>query len=437
EPVSGDGPPPVPRPIPSWDDEEDGGGLEPVLPDPDVLKQEKENQEKRKAASERLIASIKKLGAEGEKLITAVANLANIGEKVEAYRKAGDKALNAAANTVNQTLSSYDLEGLDILTGGEDHWETLSLEMNNLFKKIPEKISAAEPYKLELDKLIYMGRTYSHAQLALAKAKIKEAEMRLRLQASTQSVGIFKNRYNKLGDKIFRDEGMQQLVFSKILEAKRTTYLAMEEYRRAFIYYTLSDRLDQTGLPKITADSDDFSRIVATISGNALVKGSLTGQVSDYSGAKIVLNDPELLKTFIQNDGALQWECPTNASVFNSFGRIRMTEMRVYLDGLQYQGLVEVKIVSSGIYTDKLTEQTSFVPRFSGPAMRFNFVYDTSDNNKIQSAANISSRLVDYFFNPTPFTTWTIKAMAQDGTPLDFSTVTGIRFEFFGQHTSL
>jgi hypothetical protein len=404
----------------------------------DKAEVEAKNRDKQlQAAQEKLFSSLKTVVKDGTEIFDAITGIVGIVQKAEAYKKSGGDALDAAINTYNTTMNSYELNGLDVITGGEQNWENLSRSVGKLFDKIPQGINGLGALRAALEQMIYMGRIYSQVQLAVAKANTQLAEMILRKKASLQSVRIYQDRVAKLQDKVVHDQTVSQLVFDTILDTKRSVYLAMDDYRKAFIYFTL-DNPDPAELPKITESTDKFADTMARISGNQLALKKAPSSMSPH----FTLSDSDLLGE-LKTKGGFTWTCPTDDSFFSNKSRVRIHDMRVYVEGIQYAGIVSVKIASSGVYADKTG--TGDIRRFVGQSQLLTFEYDgnapfqfsAKNEDGIEAKANIDPRYQDDFFNPTPFTEWTVQVTAQDtGKTLDLSAATAVHVVFFGEFSA-
>lgn len=401
-----------------------------------TVEQQKAIDKQRAKSDEKLAASFKAIGNDGADVISAITNIVHATKKADAMERAGRQALAAANSTLDKSFSSYDLSGLDVITGGEQEWDALERALTHILDRFAkENISGLEAYREALMDFVALGKSYSQCRLAVAKANAQLAEMLLRKQATEQAVAIYQHRVEKLGDNLQIDDTISQLVFNKILDAKRSVFLAMESYRRAFIYFTLSES-SAPAVPKLSDNTDTFMEKAKNIAGRALVSSTLSKAPSTMNNIRFSVKDKELLATF-RATGAISFGIDVHHPAFKTLGRVRFNNVRVFVEGLQYADDVEVLMRTSGTYSDKMVKPAGQPQRFVGPPLQLNFIYNGA-NREIKAMANFARRYEDDFFIPTPFTDWTVGVMAHNGTSdLDLSTVTALTFEFEGEYTGI
>ena len=206
----------------------------------------------------------------------------------------------------------------------------------------------------------------------------------------------------------------------------------MEDYHRAFQYFTLVNEAEAPVLPRITDSVDKFSSAVAAISGKKLKLEGL-GRPPQSMKRTIYLDSLELLNQ-VRASGFVTWEISPDNLAFKGFGRIRLKCVRVYADNLKSSDDIRIQMVNSGVYIDKVVDGGT--RRFVSKNTRRDFVYNGS-TKEIGFDGDIAPRYVDDFFSPTPFTIWTLQIGDQDDRIIDLSSITGVRMEFQGEATLL
>ncbi len=398
-----------------------------------------EEKEKVKSAKKTLNKAAKSLGEDGKGIVEAAINICGIVQKANKLVNTSAATVEMVDDTTGRALASDYLSELDTVTGGSQDWDKLSIETDAIFDKIRDyDIEGKTEFQNEIRRLIVMGKVYGETQLALAKANAELAEKKLRTQAAEKAVRVFQKRFEVLKEDIAEDETIAALLFNKVLDSKRAIYLAVEAYQRAFAYYTLVDKSQWPALPKITDSVDDFGRAVSNITGDALVVsrlGKLPQSMGNgqKTGPSFVLNDKRTIES-MKKYCALTWQLPVTASSFRNFCRVRLSCIRVFLEGVQSDENIEIKVATSGVYKDKMPTVGDAI--FVGKPMRFNFVYKGNEPERIIFDGDIAGRHQNDFYHPTPFTTWTFKVQKQDGSQLDLSGLEGIRIEFGGEATS-
>lgn len=396
----------------------------------------KETQKERKQAQASLTEGFKTAGGGGKEVFDAAMSIVNIAQTAEQMEQQSRALLDSVSDSTATAFATYEVQGLDVVTGGEQEWDSLLLAIENTFEQISvlSEVSGGTAYRLEIRRLVIYGKALSQARLAMAQANAQLAEMKWRRIAAENAIAIAKNRLKQLADQTAFDEMFAQLIFGRLLDAKRSIYLAMEAYRRAFQYFALVDEAQSLQLPRITASVDEFDLAIAKISGKELKLQALSQQPQSMK-RNVVVDSPDLLEQ-LKSKGLVTWELEPDNSAFNSFGRVRFNVVRVFAEGLTTAADIKVEMATSGLYTDKVPGGST--RRFASKAMRRNFVYtNQGEALKILFDGDIAPRYEDDFFAPTPFTIWTLKIESQAGQPIDLSSVTKIRMEFQGEATSI
>lgn len=451
--LGGDGPPEIPPPYTEVDNffedlDPNNGPVEEQIADYNRIRNEalaqtrltgKELAAQRKAAQAKFEAGVKQVGDGAGKIMDAAADIASTIKKAEKLEKAGNDALLASNEAVDTAFSSVDLQGLDVVTGGKQVWENLVLAVDKLFERTPElsQIQGGDAYRTEMRRLLMLGKTFAQTRLAVAKANGELAEMIMRKASSDRNVAIYKTRVAQLGEAAAYDNTIAQLAFGKILDAKRAVYLAMESYRRAFMYFTLVEASHAPQLPKFTDPVDRFNEVGAIIAGTRLANESLKaiGEAPQTIPPNSYFIPAPNLPRLLFQQGGMSIQINTDNSFFTGMGRIRLNRVRVFAEGLDTTDNVMVRIATSGHYQDKAKDGSS--PEFVSTPRQMTFIYSGSDPKTIRQDGDIARRYEDDFFHPTPFTNWGIHISSQSGAELDFKTITGLRIEFSGESSSI
>jgi len=384
-----------------------------------------------------MLGGLKSAGAGAKGIFDAAMNIAAIAARARAMEQSSQLVLKKIGTTVDKAFSSNILRGLDTVTGGQQEWETLAVTIEDTFDRFQDgllkSIDGGSDYRLAFRRLVICGRSLSQARLAVAKANLQLAELMLRRQAAERSVQIAQTRLEEIEDKAAAAETLAQFVFNTTLDSKRSVYLAMEAYQRAFRYFTLSD--DAPPLPRITDTVDAFSKAVADISTKVLARERLSPAPQTMLERIFELTAPEIL-TDLKSNGSTSWTLATSDSAFRGFGRVRVDRVRVLADGIKPGAEVEIRIRTSGVYEDKIPKGN--VRMFVSEPLSKTFVYRgdwKGGDVGIQIDGDVARRYQDDFFSPTPFTTWTLSINGRGGSKIDLSALTGLKFYFRGEIT--
>ena len=399
----------------------DAGGNQPAdapKPGPDkkavkkLIAEEKKAQAEREKASAAFTKAIGNAAGGAADVANAAMRIVKISARAAALEATSARILGSINKTVGDSFSSVELKGLDVVTGGALEWDLLGKEIENVFEKVSEldEINGGNAYRLEFRKLIVKGKALSEGRLAVAKATFQVAEMRLRTLMAEKSLRRSKLRMEKLKAEIQSTDSLQQYAFNKVLDSKRQVYMALESYRRAFQYFTLLDAAKVPRLPSLLDTVDEFHKTVSNIAGKQLVlTAAFWTQTPQGIDKDILIDDPNVIDK-LRTLGVTTWTLRYNDDLFKNLARIRITDVSVYVvfnEGYKYEKEISVRILTSGQYSDKNLHRGEKL--FVGPPIHKNFEYRFEDG-KLHTTAhgNIALRFANDFFNPTPFTTWTI-----------------------------
>ncbi|MFC4161279.1 hypothetical protein [Chitinimonas lacunae] len=393
-----------------------------------------EEREKRQNA---LIEGLKSGFEGGQKVVDAALNISRIIANAEAMEAASEQLYRHIDSSVEQSMSNFELSGLDQVTGGAQAWEILSHTIEDAFDNLGGGVLLSVPggsaYRLEFRKLIAYGKSLSEARLAMIRATAQLVELKLRRQAAEQAQAAAQqsvSRHQQIGA---RRERLAQQAFSKVLDAKRAVYLAMEAYRRAYLYFTLADESATPPLPRLTDPLERFEAAVIGLSSRLLLAQTLSKPPQTMDEVEIVLDDAALLAS-LQERGEVSWTLPSDHPAFHGFGRVRLQRVRAFLEGVVKPGEIAVQIRTAGHYRDRRLDGT--LREFVGEPLSKQFVYQ-ADTRRIRFDGDIARRYENDYFTPTPFTTWTLRFVRQDGQALDLTQVKQLIVKFYGEASSL
>ena len=359
-----------------------------------------------------------------------IVDAAATAERLEAQSK---EILTKVSLGTETSFGSIEPIGIDVVTGGAQVWDNMLIEMELVFDKMGpllQKISGGLDYRASMRKLVMNGKVMSAARLALAKACSDLADAKMRVRSAQDSIRIYQIQLEKMTQKIARDEAMEQLAFGRILDSKRSLYQAMEAYIRAFTYFTLNDKEGPSLLPKITDDIPSFANKIQRITGTWLTDISL-GAAPQSMKLPVHL-DPGDME--VDADGNYNFTMDHSNPAFSDFHRIRLSKIRVYLEGYEGAGAVSVNIRSSGNYDDK-GEGGRVLSFISQPFIK-NFVYDMENEDDPIVDADVIDRFERDFFQPTPFSHWSFRFKTRDGQQITTDQMSAIRLELHGNTIS-
>lgn len=403
---------------------------------------EKERKAQLEKLQSQMIDGLVKAGGGAKKIFDAAMNIVAIAEKARKMETTSREILGTSDQTIKKGFASSVLQGLDVVTGGQQEWDTLEVEVKYIFEKfrdgLLQQIDGGPQYQRAYQRLLVRTRSLSQCRLAVAKANMQLAELRLRRITAERSVGIAQRRLGEIKERAARTEMLAQFVFNTTLNSKRAVYLAMEAHNRAYLYFTLADAAPT--LPRITNSVDAFGKTVADIVGKQLRREALDPAPQTMQEIVCAVNSQSVIDG-LRSIGSATWTLSTADLAFKGFGRVRIERIRVQVEGARSNVPIEVQIQTAGLYADKAPRGgTHQLKQFVSQPTRRTFVYNpnwTGDGDRgIVVDGDIARRYKDDFFNPTPFTTFTIRIVGRDGGTVDLSGVTGLKVYFSGEVTA-
>ena len=432
--------------------------------DQEAAQKEKSRQDKIKKGA----ADLKKAGISAGKdikgIYDGIMRIVDIAEKAKKLEQQSEDFLVKAAAQVNTSFGAIAPIGLDVVTGGEDGWAQTELGLEEMFDKVGDmmdKLGGGRAYRLALRRMVLHGRTMSQTRLALAKANNDLADAILRERAAQASRRLYDGYLRDLSQSQARDTALRQLAFGRVLDSKRSVYLAMEAFMRAASYFTLRP-IDRSVLPRITDSVDAFSEAVMTHTGTwvtSIALGRSPGPMDvwldvDLTSATGTADAPDMvvaqgdarakdvtnadgeddltsLAIMRSADGSVSVTIPTDHPRFNRWYRVRLDAVRVYADGVHSDGDLWIDIQTDGTYLDK-TPSGGTARFVTQPFVRA-FVYNPLDAAAMPTGDSATTgRFAEDFFKPTPFATWRFTISRQDGRKLDLRALTRLRVNLKG-----
>jgi hypothetical protein len=159
------------------------------------------------------------------------------------------------------------------------------------------------------------------------------------------------------------------------------------------------------------------------------------------SDKQFVVDDPRVLAD-LATKGEARWVLPLEAHAFAGFERVRLTRVRVWLDGARLPdgGSVDVRMSTQGNYLDRFAERPF---QFTSKPLVRDFEYRVTElqvgtpdwrfpNGSfgyIEVDGVVDDEVSYAYFQPTPFAEWHV-IVRGDG--LDLSGVTRLVMQFAG-----
>ncbi|MGF1753025.1 hypothetical protein L4C33_05445 [Vibrio makurazakiensis] len=351
-----------------------------------------------------------------EKAKNLVTNIKSVTGVIDSVTKtiAGIAQLTAdVKSTIKQQKVSEAMDGFNfnIPTINESNlaWDLMLTEVrSNLRYADSLGIKGARNYLLELEKQILLGKSINTTQLNFAQEQAKLVDMLL-------TNNVTKNQQTRLNGAIdgyhsdSEDFSEIERELSRILmHFKRPMYVALSNYVQAYEYWSLkSSELT----PSLDKSYLDYKFDLASIENeyvNAL--SSFHPAPQDFTIDNYVISGEEQLVSLLET-GQFNFAIPLEQAQFCSFDRVRLSTIRVYLEGenLPYGKQLNMRISSAGNYQDRYAGETF---QFSSNPLSRAFYYrlddPTTNDVSIITDGALANKFEYAYFQPTPFSAWNI-----------------------------
>ncbi len=395
------------------------------------VKERAARKKKAAAAQKELVAAAKSIAGSAKGIYDAAIRVIDVAEQAERLEAESVQMLMRVDLAVEGSFGSIAPRGLDVVTGGAQAWDELAAEIQRSFDNMGNllnEIAGAKSFQFAILRLVRKGRAMSEARLALARANADLAAARLRRQAAQRSLEVFETRLNKLEDATKRRAAMEMLAFDRVLDAKRASWLAMEAYQRAFYYYTLSQGELDDRAPRITEPVPEFDRRARRMGETWVTSARLASAPQEFN-LSFELHDDDMETLLTESKGVFTFDYSADDPWFSAWHRIRVKEVEARIVGLDRKDSVLIDVQTSGTYDDRMSDGS--LARFVCDPFRISVVYDAA-SGKVVTPGRVEDRVAKDFFQPTPFTTWRLTMLDQQGKPISFPGARGIEFGLKG-----
>ncbi|MDM5180847.1 hypothetical protein PO883_27060 [Massilia sp. DJPM01] len=396
---------------------------------------------KKTGATADAIAQLSEKAADGIAAVAGVAKAAlaiyKITQMAKLMQDVSQKICSGSETRIRTELSKTALSGIAMVTGGEHEWLALENSMDFLFdsmgNNVLSEIEGGCEYRLEFKQMLVSAKALCQARIAVARANAQYVELVLRRRSAETMAACLRRQIQSGSDALQIRKALIPGVFARLIDAKRSVYIALESYRRALAYFTLMPPAELPALPRITDDIDSLCRHIAAICGKELSLKALRTPPQTMTDIEIVIDDPHTL-AMLREQRRIQLTLDPAHPAFAGFSRIRMGRLCVFLDGLAAPGDLRVRMRSSGIYHDRTAD--GGVAGFIAAPLQKNFQYAVN-SGAVRYDGDIAPRYRDDFFMPTPFTGWEFQFSLQGGQSLNLERVSALRLVFSGEASSL
>jgi hypothetical protein len=376
-------------------------------------------------------------------LSTAMKTIAKVADLMKAVYEATKAIVEASVSISSAGSLSSQLNGIANTTlqlpdgsdpMGDASWEIFKEQVQTYLQQaMSMNIPGAAQYQ---DALLTLA-IYAEAQLAAEQSLVQTSQGYARLLMQAQVGKSQQDRLQQYIAKMSASEqpntDMMQILYQRVLDAKRPFFTASVNYSWSYQYWALQN----AGLPisMVQSVQDMSAGLAALTSAYANALNNFPSQPINFSSLSKTITDPVSLQD-IQLKRTTTINIDLTDATFAGKDRVRLTAARAWLTGARsaVSGTsVYVQITNSGQYEDRLVPQDfSFVAR----PLAFAFQYDLA-TQKIEIDGQIGTGEAGMYYQPTPFTAWTLTVPGPSNPGfdpnLDFSQLSGITLEFAGE----
>ena len=403
------------------------------------------------AAAAKTASSIAKLAKELADTMKAIKKIVEAAKSVYTFAAAvvtaSSQIQNAGSFVAKMQSLDFNADGTDLTAS--DQWDIFRLKAEAVLQSpIDKNIQYAADYLQSLQILAIYGQSLTAAQVAAIQAGQQYAQVLLQVQLAKQQQDRLNAYVDALqtGQKPITD--MMQTFYMRYLDAKSSMYAALQGYRASYFYWALAP---SSVNPSIVDPVTDLSSGLQNLTSITLDQSNALSRFDPppvaMTGKLYSITDSSVLAALRTNKAAT-WALPSTDADFLGLDRVRLTTVRVWLDGIRTakpMQKISIRITTSGSYRDRL-DGTPF--QFTTRPLTRPFEYhvepaashqpspdwkfDDGDFGFIEIDGRVDDEVKYAYFQPTPFSTWTITLDPANNPGIDLSQVSKITMQFQG-----
>jgi hypothetical protein len=402
------------------------------------------------------VASAAGTGAEVAKTANNLADtMAKLKKLVEVLKKVYElaKAVKEVASNIQHAEAEMEtIQKMDAATDGADlsassGWALFKLQTDAVLQQPVEKgIGFAEQYKMELDKLVIYGQALSAAQLAVVTASQQSAAIAFKLYYAKEKQAQLQQYVDSLKVGEAPILNMMQQFYQRYTDSKSSLFSALKSYQASYFYWALRNSSIQ---PKIIDSVSDMNAGIQNITQITMDQTSAMSQFDpapqEMENTVFTITDSKVLKS-LSESGKTTWTLPIDSQEFAGLSRVRLSTVRIWLEGIKPAtgNSVFINISTSGNYLDRFKGTNyQFVSKPLNRAFKYSMLkpgegqgnpswkFNNGDLGYVQIDGKVDHEVSYAYFLPTPFSEWSISL--QDNNPgIDYSGITSITMYFEG-----
>ncbi|HEY5820512.1 MAG TPA: hypothetical protein VIT20_00960 [Propionibacteriaceae bacterium] len=399
-------------------------------------------------AAEKAAEAGSAVAAQAKQLAETMAKLKKVAEAMAKVYELAKTVMKVVGDLDHADSYAAKMRELGAETSGADltatyEWQVYQQTSDASLKgPIDAGIRYAADLKLAVDAIAVYGQALAAAQVAAIEAGQRYAAVSLQKQLAQRQEAELQAYVDGLQKGAAAPAALLQRFYELYLNAKAGLFAAAQGYRGSYFYWALRpssinpsivdgvDGLD-TGLRNLTSIALD----------NEAALEHFDPPPQQLVDKQFSVSDPRVLAQLAAG-GPARWVLPAQAREFAGFDRVRLTRVRVWLEGakLPEGGSVDVRMSTQGNYLDRFAGKPyqftskplvrDFQYRVTGkkvgtPDWRFpdgSFGY-------IEVDGVVDDEVSYAYFQPTPFAEWSIRV---SGDGLNLSGATRLIMQFAG-----
>ena len=298
-------------------------------------------------------------------------------------------------------------------------WDAMLVGIRkDMASPIKHDVDGARAYQAELHKLIIFAKAMNEMQIRIAQKQSLLVNLSINAEHNLSK----ETSISTLISHLDTQESNASLLYSHFQRSyfsmQRHMYMALSQYKAAFEYWALTPSRVK---PKLNAKAQDYEKDLAVIKreyNQTLL--NFSNQPQNFVIDDVVITDPKDIRSF-QRNGSFSITIDVDEPSFQQYERVRLKTVRVIFEGdnlLSHQQW-DVDIHSNGRYQDhyknkqyQFFSEKNIFRRFSYKAIPNNSSQEKYADIFIQTDGDVSEEYQFAYFEPTPFSTWTINVLS-------------------------
>jgi hypothetical protein len=332
-----------------------------------------------------------------QKIADAFKKMAKFAEKLKKMTESIQKILKAAKSL--KRISDVVPVLPDLPESGEDDgaddasWDIFRDQVGIMMQgALDEGIGGADEYKIALLTLAIYAKAMNQSQATLISLGQQLSIQVLQEGAALAQAQRMDEYIREMEKGQEPNEQVMRWLFERYLNVKRWLLLAIKNHNDAYRYWALQEPATQVSFSDSVAQLAELLGNIAR--GDAEALESMRGP-QNFHAHTVEIDDPAAVAGFRQS-GRIAVEVSPNHKSFRNRDRVRLKEVRVWLEGIQSKDPVQLSIATSGAYRDRRGSATfDFVT--AGP-LELSFEYIPP--GKVLMEGGFASEYRAFYFEP-------------------------------------